>query len=66
MPDWIAEGDGGELSFGACAQQAAVGRTQVPPLLCAAMLLLSLCMHLGSKLPYVVYRGCKGSVSFST
>lgn len=41
VSDWIAERGVGELSFGAGAQQEAVRRTQIPPLLCAVMLLLS-------------------------
>lgn len=52
-----------KLSFIADVQKAAISGPQVPPLLCV---LLSLSVHLGSKLPYVVYRECKGSVSFST
>lgn len=52
-----------KLSFTVRVQKTAISSTRVPPLLCV---LLSLCVHLGSKLPYVVYRECKGSVSFST
>lgn len=52
-----------KLSFTAQVEKAAISSTQVPPPLCV---LLSFCVHLGSKLPYVVYRECKGSVSFST
>lgn len=52
-----------KLSFTACVLKAAISSTQVPPLLCV---LLSLSVCLGSKLPYVVYRDCRGSVSFST
>lgn len=52
-----------KLLFTACVLKAAISSTQVPPLLCV---LLSLYVCLGSKLPYVVYKECRGSVSFST
>lgn len=52
-----------KLSFTACVLKTAISSTQVSPLL---FVLLSLYVCLGSKLPYVVYRECRGSVSFST
>lgn len=58
----LCKGTEAKLSFTVCVQKTAISTTQVP-LLCV---LLSLCVCLGSKLRYVVYGECRGSVSFST